>query len=260
MTSAPADQAQQAARLNVAAAGQDATQRLVALRHATPGRIVFTTSFGLEDQALTHVIASAGLDIALATLDTGRLFPQTYDVWRETERRYGLRIAACLPERDALEALIAAQGVDGFYESVAQRHACCDVRKVRPLTRALHGASAWVTGLRGSQSRHRTGMDLVSYDAARGLMKANPLFDWSRDDVAAFVAAHDIPVNALHARGFPSIGCAPCTRAVAPGEDERAGRWWWESSDQSNNKECGLHVSADGRLVRAVPHQGMADR
>ena len=260
MTSAAADRVRQAALLDAAAAGQEATQRMVALREAIPGRIVFTTSFGLEDQALTHLIATAGLDIALATLDTGRLFPQTYDVWRETERRYGVRIAACYPERDALESLVAAQGIDGFYESVGQRHACCDVRKVRPLVRALAGADAWVTGLRGAQSQHRTGMDLVSYDAARGLIKANPLFDWSREDVAAFVAAHDIPVNTLHARGFPSIGCAPCTRAVEPGEDERAGRWWWETSD----KECGLHVNADGRLVRAVsqaaPRQGMADR
>ncbi|HEY8579648.1 MAG TPA: phosphoadenylyl-sulfate reductase [Beijerinckiaceae bacterium] len=251
-----APSAELARELNDSAVGQAASARLAALREAVDGRVVFTTSFGLEDQAITHLIAEAGLDIELATLDTGRMFAETYDVWRETERRYGVRIAAFYPEREALEALVAAQGIDGFYDGVAQRHACCDVRKVQPLARALAGAGAWVTGLRGSQSQHRTQMDLVGFDAARRLVKANPIFDWSREDVAAFTRANDVPVNALHARGFPSIGCAPCTRAIQPGEDERAGRWWWETSD----KECGLHVTADGRFVRAAARQGMADR
>ncbi len=255
MASAPADHDAQAARLDTAFAGLAAPERLRALRDSVDGRIVFTTSFGVEDQAIAHMIAHAGLDIALVTLDTGRMFPETYDVWRETERRIGLRIGAYYPESAALEALVSAQGVDGFYDSVPNRHACCNVRKVAPLARALSGASAWVTGLRASQSQHRTGMGFASFDAGRSLIKANPLLDWSREEVVAYCTRHDVPVNALHAKGFPSIGCAPCTRAVEPGEDERAGRWWWETSD----KECGLHVGADGRLVRSVKGEGLAD-
>lgn len=233
---------------------KDATtaSRLIDLRRAIEGRIVFTTSFGIEDQILTHVIAESALDIEIVTLDTGRLFPQTYDVWRETERRYGLRIRAFYPARSDLEDLVARQGVDGFYDSVPQRHACCDTRKVRPLARALEGADAWVTGLRKSQSADRQNVSFVALDEARGLVKANPLLDWSRASVVEFAETNAVPVNALHALGFPSIGCAPCTRAVEPGEDERAGRWWWEQS----NKECGLHVGPDGRLVRAAQTTG----
>ena len=229
-----------------------AAQRLKLLRAEIPGRLVLTTSFGVEDQALTHLIVEADLDIELVTLDTGRMFPETYDVWRQTEQRYGRRVRAFYPDGGALEALVAAQGVDGFYESVAQRHACCDVRKVQPLARALAGAQGWATGLRASQSQNRAGMEFASFEAARGLIKANPLLDWTREETAEFCRSHDVPVNALHAKGFPSIGCAPCTRAVAPGEDERAGRWWWELSD----KECGLHVDAQGRLVRAAKGPG----
>lgn len=206
----------------------------------------------MEDQALTHLIAAAGLDIDLVTLDTGLLFPETWRVWRETEMRYGLRIRAVYPERAELESLVDEQGVDGFYRSVAARRACCDVRKVRPLARALDGATVWITGLRASQSAGRQAIPLVAFDAARGLIKANPLIDWSREAVVDFTQRNGVPLNALHARGFPSVGCAPCTRAVAPGEDERAGRWWWENS----GKECGLHIGADGRLVRAAQTSG----
>lgn len=226
--------------------------RLARLRGELPGRFVFTTSFGMEDQALTHLIAAAGLDIDLVTLDTGLLFPETWRVWRETEMRYGLRIRAVYPERAELESLVDEQGVDGFYRSVAARRACCDVRKVRPLARALDGATVWITGLRASQSAGRQAIPLVDFDAARGLIKANPLIDWSREAVVDFTQRNGVPLNALHARGFPSVGCAPCTRAVAPGEDERAGRWWWENS----GKECGLHIGADGRLVRAAQTSG----
>lgn len=227
-------------------------ERLLDLHKNVSGRIVFTTSFGIEDQALTHLIADSGLDVDIVTLDTGRLFQQTYDVWRATEQRYGRRIRAFYPERDHLEALVAQQGINGFYESVDSRHTCCDVRKVLPLARALAGAKAWITGLRASQSAERQAADFVTFDAARDLLKANPLLDWSRDDVVAFTQANDVPLNALHAQGFPSIGCAPCTRAIEPWEDERAGRWWWETS----NKECGLHVGPDGRLVRASASSG----
>ncbi len=236
------------ARLDAQAGSQTALERLAALRAALPGPVTFTTSFGIEDQAITHLIATAGLDIAFATLDTGRLFLQTYDVWARTEARYGIRVRAFFPQASAIEQLVDAQGVNGFYETVEARKACCDARKLEPLGRALAGAQGWVTGLRADQSDHRQGLAFVSHDAGRGLIKLNPIFDWSRADAAAFTAANNVPVNALHAEGFLSIGCAPCTRAVAAGEPERAGRWWWEDEAK---KECGLHVGPDGRLTRA---------
>ena len=228
--------------------GADPAERLASLRAAVPGRIVFTTSFGIEDQAITHLIFTAGLDIDVVTLDTGRLFPSTYKVWAETEQRYGVRIRSYHPEQVALAALVADAGINGFYYSKEARTACCGVRKVEPLGRTLQGASAWVTGLRADQSGQRASVDLAAWDADRQLIKAAPLFDWSREEVAAFCAEHAVPINELHARGFLSIGCEPCTRALKPGEPERAGRWWWESDEA---KECGLHVGADGRLERA---------
>jgi phosphoadenosine phosphosulfate reductase len=253
MSVALGDRAAQAFALDLSFPSLDPAARLSALRAALPGRIVFTTSFGLEDQALTHLIAQSGLDIELATLDTGRLFAQTYDVWAATEQLYGLKIKALYPQREALEDWVFAHGINGFRDSSAKRHACCGLRKIEPLARALAGAHAWMTGLRADQSQNRADMDYVSFDAARGLIKANPLLDWSREQAADFASRNDVPINALHGLGFPSIGCAPCTRAVAPGEDERAGRWWWEQS----NKECGLHVDADGKLVRASSNQAV---
>ena len=220
--------ASRADRLNVGFASLDAIQRIRLLREQVPGRLVFTTSFGLEDQALIHLIASADVDVQVVTLDTGRLFPQTYDVWAATEERYGMRIRAIQPDAQAVEDFISDYGINGFYASKAAREACCAVRKRAPLSRGLKGAAAWITGLRAEQSEHRRGMRFVSQETAPSLLKANPS-------------------NPLHQRGFLSIGCAPCTRAVAPGEPERSGRWWWE---ESGNAECGLHVTADGRLVR----------
>lgn len=237
-----------AAELDSAFGPLDPVERLALLRSRVPGRLVLTTSFGLEDQVLLHMVSGAGLEIDVATLDTGRLFPQTYAVWAETEKRYGLRVQAHYPEAAHLEQLVAKQGIDGFYRSREARTACCEARKLRPLGRALKGASAWITGLRSDQSANRGDMRFVTLESAHGLLKANPLLDWSRDRVAAFAAAEGVPVNALHAQGFLSIGCAPCTRPVAPGEPERAGRWWWEDDGA---KECGLHVSPDGRLLRA---------
>lgn len=228
-------------------AGLDLPARLVAMRAATPGRLVFTTSFGLEDQALAHAIAASGVAVEFATLDTGRLFPETVALWAATEARLGLRVKGYAPETSAVEALIEGQGVDGFYRSIEARKACCHVRKVAPLARALDGAAGWITGLRADQSDARGATPFAEDDAQRRLIKFNPLADWSRARVVAYVEANDVPINPLHARGYPSIGCAPCSRAIAPGEPERAGRWWWE--DESK-KECGLHVGPDGRLTR----------
>jgi phosphoadenosine phosphosulfate reductase len=224
----------------------DVVGRLRKLRETVEGRIVFTTSFGLEDQYLTHLIFENGIAIDVVTLDTGRLFPQTYAVWQETEEKYGCRIRAFYPDGTALEELIGDQRINGFYYSVDARKSCCGVRKVEPLKRALAGAGAWVTGLRGDQSQNRSAMEFVAFDSAFGVVKANPLLDLSRQQIADAAKAADVPVNPLHAQGFPSIGCAPCTRAIKPGEDERAGRWWWE---QDGKKECGLHVAADGSIM-----------
>jgi phosphoadenosine phosphosulfate reductase len=216
----------------------DLAQRVAAMRCLVPGRIVFTTSFGIEDQAIAHAIFAQALAIEVATLDTGRLFPQTYELWARTERRYGRRIQAVCPDRVGVQSLVARQGINGFYTSLDARHACCAVRKVEPLCLALRGATAWITGLRADQSDERAGISFAAVDPHHRLIKLNPLFDWTREKVAAFVRVHGIPYNPLHDQGFLSISCAPCTRAVAPGEPERAGRWWWEQQQQ---KECGLH-------------------
>jgi phosphoadenosine phosphosulfate reductase len=228
--------------------GATPAERLASLRAAVPGRVVFTTSFGIEDQAIAHLIFTARLDIGVATLDTGRLFAETYDLWAETEARYGVRIRSFHPDATKLAAFVADSGINGFYHSKAARTDCCFVRKVEPLGRALAGASAWVTGLRAGQSDGREGVVLAGWDEERALVKVSPLYDWSRDQVAAFCAAENVPVNALHGRGYPSIGCQPCTRAIKAGEPERAGRWGWETDEA---RDCGLHVDADGRLVRA---------
>jgi phosphoadenosine phosphosulfate reductase len=227
--------------------GATPAERLASLRAAVPGRILFTTSFGIEDQAIAHLIFTGRLDIEVATLDTGRLFPETYDVWAETEARYGVRIRSFHPDAAALAAFVADAGINGFYHSKVARSDCCFVRKVEPLNRALAGASGWVTGLRAGQSGEREGIALAGWDEERQLVKLAPLFDWTREEVASFCAVELVPVNELHARGFLSIGCQPCTRAVRPSESERAGRWWWEADEA---RECGLHLGADGRLVR----------
>lgn len=233
--------AARAATLDRALASLDLAERLAAFRKALDGAIVFTTSFGLEDQVILHHICEARLEIDVVTLDTGRLFPETYRTWEETEQRYGLRIRAVYPQQAALEELIAIQGINGFYRTREARIACCDIRKVEPLRRALAGAEGWITGLRADQSADRADINLVAVDRACNLLKFNPLLDWSRQAARDFAAAHGVPTNPLHQKGFLSIGCAPCTRAVRPGEPERAGRWWWE--DESK-KECGLHVAA----------------
>jgi phosphoadenosine phosphosulfate reductase len=236
-----------AAALNEAFGRAEALDRLAGIAASALGRIVFTTSFGLEDQVLTHLIAQAGLPVTFATLDTGRLFPEIYALWQETEERYGLVIQPFYPRHDAVEGFVRAHGINGFYGSRDARKSCCDIRKVEPLGRALAGADIWVTGLRADQSAARGGVQFAEADAARGLIKVNPLLDWSRERALAFAQADRVPLNPLHAKGFVSIGCQPCTRAIQPGEPERAGRWWWEDDAA---KECGLHVGPDGKLTR----------
>ena len=179
-------------------------------------------------------------DIDLFTLDTGRLFPEVLETVEVSEIRYGIRIRLVAPEAREVEALVARDGVFGFKNSVENRKACCEVRKVRPLNRELKGAQGWITGIRREHSDERAGTPLAGWDEDRALVKVNPVADWSTQDLTAYIAANNIPVNPLHARGFISIGCASCTRAVLPGENPRAGRWWWEHEEK---KECGLHMN-----------------
>jgi phosphoadenosine phosphosulfate reductase len=213
--------------------------RLTEIGRLAPGPVAFSTSLGIEDQAILHAITAAGARIDIFTLDTGRLFPETVDTIALSERRYGLRIRVMAPEAGDVERLVARDGVMGFRLSVEARKACCEARKVRPLRRALAGAGSWIAGLRRGQSAGRGGVPFAAWDAEHRLVKINPLADWTLDRLEGYIAANDVPVNPLHAKGFPSIGCQPCTRAIRPGEDVRAGRWWWESAD---GKECGLHA------------------
>ena len=213
-------------------------ETLAYLADKFPGKIVFSTSFGWEDQVITHQIFANKLPIKVFTLETGRLFPETYYVWNRTMEMYGEPIHAYYPQHELLEQMVNAKGPNSFYESVDNRKECCGIRKVEPLKRALAGNSCWVTGIRAQQSQNRQSMESFEWDAQNELIKFHPIYNWTLEDVKEFIKKHNIPYNTLHDKGFPSIGCAPCTRAVQPGEDFRAGRWWWE--DQSK-KECGLH-------------------
>jgi phosphoadenosine phosphosulfate reductase len=218
----------------------DLEARLAEAVRSAPGPAMFSTSLGIEDQAILHAVAAIGAGVDIFTLDTGRHFPETIETIARSEQRYGLRIRVVAPEAGEVEALVARDGVLGFRSSIEARKACCEVRKVRPLRRALAGAGSWITGLRRDQSAGRSTVPFAAWDSEHRLVKINPLADWPLDRLEAYIAAHDVPVNPLHARGFPSIGCQPCTRAIRPGEDVRAGRWWWENED---GKECGLHAN-----------------
>nr|WP_214446628.1 phosphoadenylyl-sulfate reductase [Flavihumibacter rivuli] len=226
--------------LNERLGAMTAAERLVALAAAFPVGAVFSTSLGQEDQVITHLVARQSLPVSIFTLDTGRLFQETYDLLDKTIARYKVSIRAYFPDAARVEELLTQKGANSFYESVENRKECCFIRKVEPLNRALKGASLWITGLRAEQSENRQGLSFVEWDASRNLVKANPLLDWSLQDVLDFIHENNVPYNVLHDRGFPSIGCAPCTRAIEPGEDIRAGRWWWEASQ----KECGLHAES----------------
>jgi phosphoadenosine phosphosulfate reductase len=212
--------------------------RLSLIAAAVPGRTTFSSSLGLEDQAILHAIATGHVAIDVFTLDTGRHFPETLDTLALSQDQYGVPITVFAPDAADVEALVARDGINGFRTAIDNRKACCDVRKVRPLARALKGATGWITGLRRDQSAGRGTVSFAERDMATGLIKLAPLADWSLADLEAYLTAHAVVVNPLHARGFPSIGCQPCTRAIRPGEDIRAGRWWWENGD---GKECGLH-------------------
>ncbi|KIO76199.1 phosphoadenosine phosphosulfate reductase [Pedobacter lusitanus] len=215
-------------------------EALAFLSQKFAGQITFSTSFGWEDQVITDLIFANDLPVRVFTLETGRLFPETYYVWNRTLENYQKPIYTYTPDAAALEDMVSKKGPNSFYESVENRKECCFIRKIVPLKRALKGNKCWVTGIRAEQSLNRTDMSNLEWDEENQLIKFHPIFDWSLDEVKAYIRKNNIVYNTLHDKGFPSIGCAPCTRAVQEGEDFRAGRWWWE--DQSK-KECGLHAT-----------------
>jgi phosphoadenosine phosphosulfate reductase len=219
-------------------AGLKAEEIILRAAQELPGTVIFASSLGEEDQVITHMIAGHAPKIPIFTLDTGRLFPETYALLDRTQKRYPLDYTVYYPDTQAVEAMVKAKGINLFYESEENRKMCCGIRKRDPLKRALAGRKAWICGLRRAQALTRQTIEAVEWDAGNGLVKINPLYNWSMDQLKDYIQTHQIEVNPLHARGFVSIGCACCTRAVKTGEDIRAGRWWWE---QPQNRECGLH-------------------
>jgi len=204
-----------------------------------PDSVVFSSSLGQEDQVLTDIIFKNDLPVKIFTIDTGRLFNETYELLDRTTARYKKKIQVYFPDAADVEEFVATKGINSFYESVENRKECCHIRKVKPLNRALEGAKVWITGLRAEQSNNRQNMPMIEWSEEKQLYKFNPLIKWSYDDMLNYINEFNVPYNRLHDKGFISIGCAPCTRAIEPGEDARAGRWWWETSQ----KECGLHAT-----------------
>lgn len=202
------------------------------------GRIALSTSMGAEDQVITDMVLGLDKSARIFTLDTGRLFPETYNLIDQTKNKYNVDIEVFFPQRDAVEKMVTGKGMNLFYKSIENRKLCCGVRKVEPLMRAFQNLDAWICGLRKDQSVSRFFSKLVEWDEQNGLIKINPLIDWREEDVWDYIKENDVPYNGLHERGFSSIGCQPCTRAIKPGEDFKAGRWWWEEEE---HKECGLH-------------------
>ena len=210
-------------------------------------QVALASSMGAEDQVITAMLCGIREGARIFTIDTGRLPQETHDTIAATNGKYGVRIKVLFPDREPVEEMVSGQGPNLFRDSVEARKQCCHVRKVVPLRRELASLRAWITGLRKEQSVTRRDVERVEWDESNGLVKVNPLADWTHEQVWQYIRGHDVPVNPLHDQGYPSIGCAPCTRAVADGQDLRSGRWWWE---QPRQKECGLHV-VDGRPVRA---------
>ena len=202
-----------------------------------PGTVVFSSSLGQEDQVLTDIIFKNDLPVKIFTIDTGRLFNETYELLDRTTARYKKPVHVYFPDASDVEEFVASKGINSFYESVDNRKECCHIRKVKPLNRALKDAKVWITGLRAEQSGNRQNMPMIEWAEDKQLYKFNPLINWSYDEMIDYITKYNVPYNRLHDKGFISIGCAPCTRAIEPGEDARAGRWWWETSQ----KECGLH-------------------
>jgi phosphoadenosine phosphosulfate reductase len=234
---------------------------LVTMTSATLARVardfspaVFASSLAAEDMVLTDLILKANLPIGIFSLETGRLNQETLDVIGKVKAHYGYDIQLFYPDPAAVEQYVTQNSLNAFYDSVDMRRSCCGIRKVEPLGRALAGKQAWVTGQRRAQSSTRAELAVQELDTAHGMTKFNPLADWTEQDVWDYIRLNNVPYNALHDQGFPSIGCAPCTRAVQPGEDIRAGRWWWENPD---SKECGLHL-VDGKLIR-IKSASLAD-
>jgi len=230
---------EQLTTLKLSLTGLSPEEALAFLAKKFDGDIAFSTSFGMEDQAISHMIFGNKLSINAFTLDTGRMFTETYSTWRQTLETYGQPIAAFYPDAVALQDFITVKGPNSFYESTDNRKHCCAIRKVEPLQRALKGKKIWITGLRAEQSANRQQMEQLEWDDANQIIKFHPILSWTWEQLIAYIRTNQVPYNSLHDKGFVSIGCAPCTRAIKPGEDFRAGRWWWE--DQSK-KECGLHV------------------
>ncbi|MBN1183570.1 MAG: phosphoadenylyl-sulfate reductase [Bacteroidales bacterium] len=224
--------------LNKIFADKTAEEILFYMDSHYPRKIALASSMGAEDQVLTHMIRKINKNIRIFTLDTGRLFPETYDLIQKTRKKYGMTIEVFFPEKEAVEKMVNSKGINLFYESIENRKLCCNIRKKEPIKRALKGLDAWICGLRKDQSLDRFSSNIVEWDELNGLIKINPLLYWRNKDVWEYIKAHDIPYNSLHDEGFPSIGCQPCTRAINDSEEFRAGRWWWEEKEK---KECGLH-------------------
>jgi phosphoadenosine phosphosulfate reductase len=214
------------------------TEALQQLVQAFPGKVTFSTSFSYEDQIITDLIQKHAPEVSIFTLDTGRLFQETYSVWSRTNDRYGIHVKPFYPDTEAIQNFVATNGPNPMYESLDLRKSCCFLRKVEPLQRALAPHSVWITGLRAEHSAARQSLETIEWDEGNQIIKYNPLLHWDFEKVLKYINEHNVPYNSLHDKGFVSIGCAPCTRAIKPGEDFRAGRWWWEDSSR---KECGLH-------------------
>jgi len=227
-----------AQEINQLLSGKPAEQVLQWFFREFEGKLAFSTSMGAEDQVIMQMIATIYKSANVFTLDTGRLFPETYDLIDLTSKKYGVNIRMMFPDAAHVEEMVNSKGINLFYESIENRKLCCHIRKIEPLKRAFEGLDAWICGLRREQSVTRKDLQLVEWDESNGLIKVNPLIDWTETQVWDYIKANHIPYNKLHDQGFPSIGCQPCTRAILPGEDVRAGRWWWENPE---SRECGLH-------------------